>query len=341
MDLINEKVIHKTLGEGRIISVEGDYMSVSFPDREMNMQYPMAFESILQMKNESLAEVIEKEIIAYKSAKEKKDEQENKRINQLLNQPVPNPVKHKASIRRENVAFKCNYCDGGKSKTQVGFDGVCSDPIIHNNIFIENRNWCNQERCLCNQYVQKRISRKELDAKQKNGDFVCYESQMLREWHAYAGVYNTGEKRGQGMKLRHVQTDSLCILTTRDPNSLESSRYIFGVFLVDDTYEGDDNNEGYVSTQSEYKIKLSAKEAHQILFWNYHSNDNHPDHPSWGMGLHRYLGDMEALQILRDIVKAKKGTADESHMNRFLAHFMDISGYSSDEIKEPHGALKR
>ena len=76
-----------------------------------------------------------------------------------------------------------------------------------------------------------------------------------------------------------MQRNSLCVLTTRNPGSCESDRYIFGVFLVDETYEGDGKDEGYVTTNSKYKIKLSPKEAESMLFWNYHSNSNNPKVP--------------------------------------------------------------
>ena len=50
--------------------------------------------------------------------------------------------------------------------------------------------------------------------------------------------------------------------------------FIFGVFLVDEAYEGDNREEGYVTTTSKYKISLSLDEAKQMLFWNYYHNEN-------------------------------------------------------------------
>lgn len=89
---------------------------------------------------------------------------------------------------------------------------------------------------------------------------------MLREWKAMAGIVQKGDRAGQPMRLNKVQNNSLCVLTTRLPNSSERDRFIFGVFLVDENYEGDNFEEGYVSTKSKYKIKLSPKEAEKKCY---------------------------------------------------------------------------
>ena len=193
--------------------------------------------------------------------------------------------KRKKRIRSErpNIAFKCNYCDGGASDECVGFNGVCSDVIIRNNIEIEHRTWCNSDTCDCLLYLEGEITREELDSRMQDSGYVCYESQMLREWKAMAGIVQNGERKGQPMHLSQVQTNSL------DPNIEENERYIFAVFLVDSSYDGDDTDEGFVTTRSEYKLKLSPAETHQMLFWKYHANSNHPDIAAWKSGLHRYL----------------------------------------------------
>jgi len=37
-------------------------------------------------------------------------------------------VKQKEKLYpRANVAFKCNYCDGGKTSDNIGVDGICSN----------------------------------------------------------------------------------------------------------------------------------------------------------------------------------------------------------------------
>jgi len=369
INLENEIVIHKTLGEGRVLSLEVTKILIEFVSGEKKFVFPDAFKAHLKAQNSAINEQIHcliTEIEDEIERKRKAEEEKQKEIERIKQKALEDEKKKtekqntdekkkkinekdehistKKSLKptkRTNIAFKCNFCDGGKSNKQVGFNGVCSDNLIRNNIVIEKRTWCNSEECPCFDYYNKNMSRKELDSMCAEGGFVCYESQMLRDWKAMAGIVQHGENKGRPMKLMQVQTNSLCVLTTRDPQSSEEDRYIFAVFLVDDTYEGDGREEGYVSTKSEFKIKLNLDEAHSLLFWNYHANDNKPNVPLWSSGLHRYFDDAEAVQILRDIAKIKRGSKEEELSEKFLQHFSRINGVDISTIGEPYGALKK
>lgn len=344
MNLTNQIVIHKAFGEGKIVEHNENYLTISFQVGEKKFIFPDAFKTFLSSKDASISEQIdalfeedETQKLRVQQAIEHREKLERgRRIREL----VPSAKKPKAkAYPRTNIAFKCNFCDGGQSAYQVGFDGVCSDMLIRNNIEIENRTWCNSNDCPCLHYHIKEITRQELDALCESNGFVCYESQMLRDWKAMAGVVQNGENKGKPMKLSQVQANSLCVLTTRDPQSKEEDRYIFAVFLVDETFDGDGYEEGYVSTKSHYKIKLSLSEAHSLLFWNYHANENKAETAVWSSGLHRYFKDVQAVQILKDIARIKAGTEDGQLASDFYEHFCRINGVDATTIGEPCGAL--
>ena len=213
--------------------------------------------------------------------------------------------------------------------------------MIRYNIKIEPRVWCSSEDSPCYRYYNKKISRKDLDAMCEGDGYICYESKMLRDWEAFAGHIQNGENKGTPMTLKQVKPNSLCVLTTRIPNCMEKDRCIFAVFLVDETYEGDEEEAGYVHTESKYKIKLSPKQAQSILFWNYYANSNNPEKANWGSGLHRYLEDKQAAQILRDVAKVKVGTADEKLALDFYNHFCKVKGIDDSNLGGLSGALKK
>lgn len=337
MNLLNEKVHHKMFKGGMIIAFTESHITVKFGDAEKKFVFPDAFEEFLQIENEELAEKI-KTVIRNKKAEKLKLQKEKIDFPKATLKSTTNRPK---KIARANIAFKCNYCDGGKSQKQVGYCGVCSDGAIENNVAVEHRTWCTSDTSACLKYYNGEISRNELDAMCANGGFVCYESQMLRDWKALAGIVQHGENKGKPMKLNRVQTNSLCVLTTRNPNSSEDKRYIFAAFLVDETYDGDEVDEGYVATTSKYKIKLSPEEGHKLLFWNYHSNTNQPEVPAWNSGLHRYFDDIQAVQILRDIVLTKAGTPDEPLAKEFLDYFCKVNNIDVKYMALTQGALKR
>ena len=335
MDIKGQKVTHKTFGNGIVTMQTDSLVTISFDAGEKKFQYPTAFKQFLTLCDPSAQESVVGEI--------KAAEQEKSAL--LAKQPlVPREVtpisrKKKTRAARPNIAFKCNYCDGGKSSSSIGFNGICSERIIRYNIDVEQRTWCCSEDCACFNYLCGDLSRDELETELEDGGFVCYESQMLRDWKAMAGVVQRGERKGQPMRLMNVQPSSLCVLTTREPDSTEAERIIFAVFLVDDTYDGDDHEEGFVSTQSKFKLSLSQKEAEKMLFWRYHANENKPEKEAWSSGLHRYLTDIQAVQILRDIAELKKNTKDAELAAEFLETFSKIVGVDVGDAGEPNGVL--
>ncbi len=342
MDIINKTVTHKLWGCGTILNIDGTIVEVSFDEGIKKMQFPEAFDKFLKFDDVKCQEYAEG-LITEKIEKAKA-EQEQKRIEQerMLQQRIIREQPRKKNskpVEKANIAFKCTYCNGGCSDTCIGFKGACSDDIIDYNIEVANHTWCTSDDAPCLAYYNGEISREELDEHCIDGGFVCYECIMLSQWKAHAGFYLHGENEGKPMKLKKVQINSLALLTTRYPDSMEKDRFVFGVFLVDEAYEGDNQDEGYVTTDSKYKIELTPKEAMQIKYWNYYYNANAKDNISWGHGLHRYIDDIQAAQILRDIVKLKENTKDAELSKEFFEHFCKVNGLDADDIPEPNGAL--
>ncbi|KXL52930.1 hypothetical protein CLNEO_14720 [Anaerotignum neopropionicum] len=343
MNILGKAVKHKTFGDGTIQKLEKNHIIISFSVGNKTFVFPDAFFSFLTTTDEELnflvGELLEERQKQKLLAHEKKVKELQQKA--LFRSIAPAAKAKTRKGKRANVAFKCNFCDGGKSKEQIGFYGVCSDKMIYNNIKIENRTWCNAEDCPCLEYLKGEITREKLDSYCQDNGIVCYESQMLKDWKAFAGVVQNGKRKGKAMKLQQVQKNSLCVLTTRTPGTGENERFIFALFLVDDIYEGDEQEEGYVSTTSKYKIKLSPQEAKKMLFWNYHSNGNKPKNPAWSSGLHRYFTDEEAVQILKAVVEIKKETADSYLAVDFLEYYCGINGIAGNTVGEARGALKR
>ena len=321
MNLVNQSIRHKSFGLGTVAEHSESYIKI-------------VFEKFLSCDDEGMqCEVLA--LLQEKKEQERVRESEKKieieRLSKLHTAVNRENIKKQKSYPKENIAFKCNYCNGGESE------------MINYNIEVAQHKWCCSEESPCNQYYNGIIERRELDAYAyaKDDGFVCYESQMLRNWTAFAGFVLTGDNKEKPMKLNKVQVNSLAVLTTREPYAAEKERFIFGVFLVDEAYEGDNREEGYVTTTSKYKISLSLDEAKQMLFWNYYHNENAPEKTAWGQGLHRYISDIQAASILYDIVAVKAGTEDEALAKEFLEYFCKINSIDSDALPVLEGALQR
>jgi hypothetical protein len=344
LNLIGCLVTNRFYGEGKVTEASDTYVRVSFGDFEKKFQYPMAFESILICKDADIQEKLQDIILKHKEQDKKNGHHQIiVNANNLIAKPAIKTVNGRKTkvYPKENIAFKCNYCDGGQNQNGIGYIAACSDDTMNYNIEVARHKWCSCEEALCKQYHDGSISRKELDNVRAEGGFVCYESKMLDTWTAYAGAALTEGEVHKPMKLNKVQVNSLAVLTTRDIGASESERFVFGVFLVDEAYEGDNRDEGYVTTNSKYKISLNKIEASKILFWNYYANENAPQKAVWGQGLHRYISDIQAASILKDILEVKRGTKDEELAQEFCEYFCNINSIDFDDMPVREGALQR
>lgn len=340
-------VQHKAFGEGTVTAFDEKYINIHFTlVGDKKFVYPNAFQGFIVAEDGTIAAEIKKDIKLKEGREAIQKAEEKMKWTELAKKTKktslgnrPGHVKKHRTSKRPNIAFKCNYCDGGQSSEQIGFYGVCSDTTIHNNSCVEKRTGCSSDDCACKEYLSDTISREELDLQYMNGEFVCYESQLLREWKALAGIVQKGVRKNEPMKLHEVQKNSLCVLTTGYPKASETERLIFAVFLVDEAYEGDDQKEGYVATKSKYKLKLSLEESKQMLFWNYHRNPKNTEVAVWRSELPRYFDDNEAIQILTDIVALKKGTKDENLAIEFMDYFIKVNGVDLDLIPPKNGVL--
>lgn len=343
VELLGANIKHKLFGVGKVVEQTDKYVKIEFSKGIREFQFPNAFGEHLQCEDINMQNIV-LEMLALK--KQKETEEKERRYQELLNSVIkPTGVKpfgtKTKSYPKENIAFKCNYCNGGLDENGIGYICACTDEMIDYNIEVAQHNWCRDDQSPCKQYYDGIITREELDDFSKEDGFVCYESQMLRNWTAFAGFALTKENNQRPMKLNKVQTNSLAILTTREPHAAEKDRFVFGVFLVDETFEGDNRDEGYVTTTSKYKLSLTKDEAKKVMFWNYYHNENVPEKTVWGQGLHRYITDVQAASILKDIATVKKGKKDEELAQEFLERFCEINSIDISVLPIMEGALQR
>ena len=354
MELCGEVVKHKFFGKGKIVEFADNYVTVLFTDckLEKKFTYPSAFGAFLEIENKSFQGQIDKDnnVITEREALKKRIIEERERMEIAINLKNHSGKGSKSAVSKasdkNNIAFKCNYCDGGSDKKSVGYRGVCSDATIKYNIKVAKHIWCSQPENMCYKYLCGDITRDDIykfydETKSEFSKSLCYESQMLEIWNAGAGVTQSGDKKGKPMSLKSVKANSLALLTTKLPYTDDKDRFIFAVFLIDENYQGDKNDEGYVGANPKYRMDLSLDEAKKLKFWDYYFNPQKPERIILGSGLHRYLTDVQSTQILKKICEIKKGTIEEAFANEFLAYYCKIKKIDCNNIAIPNGALQR
>lgn len=356
MELCGEIVKHKSFGRGQIVEFTNNYATVLFEDskEEKKFVYPSAFGAFLELENKSFFKQIEedKNEITEKEVEDKRIRQELANLEITIKtkgnkaRAGKNTTAKTSTSNCNNIAFKCNYCDGGKSEEIVGYKGVCSDETIKYNIKTAKHVWCRQPENMCYKYLQGEISREEIskfydETKSEFGKSVCCESQMLELWKAGAGITQNADGKSKPMSLKNARANSLAVLTTKLPRAKDQDRFIFAVFLIDEDYEGDIKGEGHLGSNPKYRIQLSLEEAKELKFWNYYFNPKNPEKIILGSGLHRYLTDTQSAQILKKICEIKKDTSEEEFSKEFLERFCRLKKLDINNIPETDGGLQR
>ena len=347
LEFVGEIIKHKIFGIGKITELNNNCIKIKFDDieEEKDFVYPDALDSYLELNNKVLAKQVEDKLIDFrkKNAERRLKEEELKK--EALELEMLKNMKYKVRkvvIKKtdSNIAFKCNYCDGGSNNGSIGYKAVCSDETIDYNINSAKNKWCSDPESNCYQYLQGNMSREELDLKINENKYVCYESKMLNEWRAYAAANSNGENKEKSKKLRNVNPGSLVLLTTILPKEKEKGRLIFAVYLLQENYEIKYEKEGFLGASDKYRIELSVEESKKLKFWDYYFNANNPEKISNSNGLYRYFNDIQAAQVLKTISEIKKGTSDEVLSTELLEHYCKIKDIDVNAIPELSGALQ-
>ena len=304
--LISSLVHHKKFGDGKIVAINDNIIVVRFIAGEKQFSYPNAFENFLVSFDEELQGIL----IDLINNKKFEEEQKSKRaLDQINKKIIYEKGKFKPDDLKRNIAFKCNYCDGGFENNNMGFYGICSDDMMKYNIIKVKHSMCCDSKCL--DYLFGKINKSTLQEYYDN-EKLCYECRLFQDWKFGAGFkYDKIEKRYIPKTLAAATEGYLAVLTSRSSYSSEEARKIVGVFFIDEVHKGDKEEPGYVASHSKYRMYLNYMEAREMPFWKYYKNVNNPEKIAWSYGLQRYLDNQQAADILKDLVEVKKGSKDE------------------------------
>lgn len=324
--------LKQDFGLGIIVEQDENIVTVKFEHKEhkMKMQYPEAFLNYVKLIDTNLQNQIE--VLA-----KEKIVSENKRTALSLKRQREKIVHGNAfkpthdtlnTSYRPCIAFKLNYCDGGKSDHIVGFNGICSDKIIRFNQ-MRNRSWCTNPRCKCSQYYNGQITRSELDKMWENnfkGTSPCYESLALRDSAFGAGA----DQNGIGRKIKNAGNRHLCIFTTQIPDEQgrleENERLVVFMGLIQEVIDSNDGDLIYIDKN--HFINFNLSEARQFKFWDIHSNKD-KNNTLWGSGLFRYFDDYEAIRFIKKAIEIKKH--DSAAAKELLKYYCELHHLSLDD----------
>ncbi len=165
------------------------------------------------------------------------------------------------------------------------------------------------------------------------------EDKVFEDWKVFTGKIKSGENKGLPRKLGRMSGNSACLLTKRDDSVKEEERQILGVFMANDSFDGKNLEDGYITADPKYRINLSDEESKKLLFWNYYMDEKSNDKIIWNSGRQRYFDNILMAQILRDIVILKENSEHEKEVQDFFNHFCKINYINKEKLPKANGAL--
>jgi len=165
--------------------------------------------------------------------------------------------------------------------------------------------------------------------------------EVFTKWEVSTGQVKSGKNKGEPNRVARLRPNSAALLTVRDSDQAEIERRIIGLYMVSETFAGNENKDGIVPSHEKFRIKLTEQEAEKILFWNYYINKNYPHRTTWNSGRYRYFDNAWTAQILKDIIALKTDEQEISEAEKFLEYFCGMNDLDIDNIPEANGALKQ
>lgn len=164
---------------------------------------------------------------------------------------------------------------------------------------------------------------------------------IFTDWQVSTGTIQSGKNEGQPNKVARLRPNSAVLLTVRASDEEEVDRKIIGLYMVNETFSGELNDEGMITAHENYRITLTKEESDKMLFWNYYINKNYPHRTTWNSGRYRYYDNVMTAQILTDLISLKTDENEKELAERFLAYFNEMNLLDDTEIPKPNGALKQ
>lgn len=211
--------------------------------------------------------------------------------------------------RDGNLAFKCNYNDGGDRGFE-GFGGTCSNGNIVHNVKTNPRPWCSAQSNPCRKFY-------------KNGfrgtrpHHPCYESQIMSRWGFGPGTIQTENRSGEPIRIADARVGKVALLTTRHPRyDTERERMVFGVYRIERITQ-DESGEIWIEGSDNQAIRLSESAAFALPYWRFKKLGSNKK-PDWRTGLVRYMSDREVTNFLHSLSPHLQSPQDRTILEQLL-----------------------
>lgn len=208
---------------------------------------------------------------------------------------------------------------------------------------IEKKRKEEKERLAAEQQRREKLKNFKIHASSQIVFWLDEEEQqtVFTDWKVFTGKVQSGKNKDQPNRVARLRPNSAVLLTARESDQPETERRILGLYMVNETFSGNNSDDGMVLSHSEFRIELTDEESEKLLFWNYYINENYPHRTTWDSGKYRYFDNILTAQILKDLTELKTDAKEIEQAKKFLKYFCQMNALDVDNIPEASGTLKQ
>lgn len=227
---------------------------------------------------------------------------------EAVGSPMADPTVH--------LAMKWHFNDAGHR-------GICSWPTIEQNR-LNKQSWCSKSGCW---EYQKKGSKRPLLQLPGDGDWPCDEAKLFSEFGCSTGgawlAMQKHKTAGKDLTIPEERQKllrnrgKLAFMTTREFDSIERDRYIFGLFEIAEIENFKDGDFWTTWIQAKVETSFHFDPGVRLKFWDVYRNSKPGE--QWGQGLYRYLSGGQAKTLLEQAIKGYKKLAIEGTRRKHVA----------------------
>ena len=135
------------------------------------------------------------------------------------------------------------------------------------------------------------------------------------------GCYLSGYSKGQARIPERVHFNTMCIFTSCQQGQPENTRQILGLAMVDENFQGETCEDGWIPLKEETVFRLKTPMA----IWPY--LDKEPK-KAWGHTTFKYISNKIGEEILRSLRQELTGTDQESQIRKLYQYYCECNHLS-------------
>lgn len=164
---------------------------------------------------------------------------------------------------------------------------------------------------------------------------------VFEKWEVLTGTVQSGKSAGEPNRAARLRPNSAAVLTVRPDDEEEIDRRVIGLFMVPDTFYGNEADDGAVPAHETYRIALTEDEAESVFFWDYYMNRRYPERATWNSGVYRYFDNVWTAQLLKDLYELKADPSEREQVKQFFDYFCHVNLLDPSSIPEREGTRTR